>query len=98
MRVPLGKGNRQVVGYLVALESRSVAGRKLKPVTDVVDRRSLLSPSMLRLTRWMADYYLCSCGAGAGDRRAGRSSLAGRHPGGGFRAAWRRAWPTGSTS
>ncbi len=26
VRVPLGKGNRQVVGYLVALESRSVAG------------------------------------------------------------------------
>ncbi len=62
VRVPLGKGDRQVTGYLVALESRQVAGRKLKPVAELVDRRSLLSPGMLRLTRWMADYYLCPWG------------------------------------
>ena len=28
----------------------------------VLDRRPLLSPAMLRLTRWMADYYLCPWG------------------------------------
>jgi len=36
--------------------------RLLKPLTEVVDRRSLLSPAMLRLTRWIADYYLCPWG------------------------------------
>ena len=34
----------------------------LKSVAEVVDRQSLLSPAMLRLTRWIADYYLCSWG------------------------------------
>ena len=60
--VPLGKGNRQVQGYCVRVESRLAGPRPLKPLAEVVDRRSLLSPAMLRLTRWIADYYLCPWG------------------------------------
>ena len=60
--VPLGKGNRQVLGYCVRVESRPAGPRPLKPLAEVVDRRSLLSPAMLRLTRWIADYYLCPWG------------------------------------
>jgi len=60
--VPLGKGNRQVQGYCVRVESRAAGSRLLKPLAAVVDRRSLLSPAMLRLTRWIADYYLSAWG------------------------------------
>ncbi len=60
--VPLGKGNRQVQGYCVRVETRPAGPRPLKPLTEVVDRRSLLSPAMLRLTRWIAEYYLCPWG------------------------------------
>jgi primosomal protein N' (replication factor Y) len=60
--VPLGKGDRLVQGYCVRVESRSAGPRQLKPILDVVDRRSLLSPAMLRLTRWIADYYLSAWG------------------------------------
>jgi primosomal protein N' (replication factor Y) (superfamily II helicase) len=59
--VPLGKGNRMVPGYCVRVESIALA-RPLKPLAEVLDRRSLLSPAMLRLTRWIADYYLCGWG------------------------------------
>jgi primosomal protein N' (replication factor Y) (superfamily II helicase) len=62
VRVPLGRGNRSVVGYCVALENKPVGGRKLKAVSAVLDRQPLLSPAMLRVTRWMADYYLCPWG------------------------------------
>ncbi len=62
VRVPLGRGNRNVIGYCVALGNKPTAGRQLKPVTAVLDRRPLLSAAMLRLTRWMADYYLCPWG------------------------------------
>ncbi len=62
MMVPLGKGNRQVLGYCVGVESRQTGTRPLKPLAEVIDRRSLLSPAMLRLTRWIADYYLCPWG------------------------------------
>jgi primosomal protein N' (replication factor Y) len=60
--VPLGKGNRQVQGYCVRVESRLGGPRPLKPLAEVVDRRSLLTPAMLRLTRWIADYYLSAWG------------------------------------
>ena len=59
---PLGKGNRQVQGYCVRVESRRAGPRPLKSLSEVVDRRSLLSPAMLRLTRWISDYYLCPWG------------------------------------
>jgi primosomal protein N' (replication factor Y) len=59
VKAPLGRSNRLMTGYCVRLENRLVGGRKLKALHSVVDRRSLLSPAMLRLTRWIADYYLC---------------------------------------
>ena len=63
VKVPLGAGNRLVVGYCVRLEDRPAGRRRLKPLHSVLDQRSLLSPAMLRLTRWIADQYLCDWGA-----------------------------------
>ena len=62
VRVPLGRGNRSVVGYCVALGNKPASGRRLKAVDSVLDSQPILSPSMLRLTRWMADYYICPWG------------------------------------
>jgi primosomal protein N' (replication factor Y) len=60
VRAPLG-GQRAVTGYCVRLEQRA-SQRRLKPLQDVLDERALVSPSMLRVTEWMADTYLCSWG------------------------------------
>ena len=62
VRVPLGRGNRQVTGYCVALASKSVNLKKYKPVDQVLDTQTLLSSSMLRLTRWISETYLCPWG------------------------------------
>jgi primosomal protein N' (replication factor Y) len=62
VRVPLGRGNRTVNGYCVALENRVGDPGRLKEIRSVVDGEPLLSPSMVALTRWMADYYLCPLG------------------------------------
>ncbi len=62
VRVSFGRGNRGAEGYCVALETKSVDVGRLKSIAQVIDSRSLLSPAMLRLTRWMADYYLCPWG------------------------------------
>ncbi|NUQ64326.1 MAG: primosomal protein N' [Pirellulales bacterium] len=62
VRVPLGKGNRILTGYCVRVEHRPTGGRVLKPVGGVIDSVSLLSPAMLRLTRWIAEHYLCEWG------------------------------------
>ena len=59
VRVPLGRGNGTRVGYCVALASR-VTTRRLKEIADVVDEQCLLSPAMFRLSRWIAEHYLCT--------------------------------------
>ena len=62
LRVPFGRSNRTVTAYCVHLEAKAVDASRLKSVADVIDSDSLLSPAMLRLTKWMAEYYLCSWG------------------------------------
>jgi primosomal protein N' (replication factor Y) len=62
VQVPLGKGDRLVVGYCTAVATKPVGSRPLKELRGVVDGEPLLSPAMLRLTAWMADYYLCPLG------------------------------------
>ena len=62
VRVPFGGRDRLVIGYCVEVATKTVTGRRLKAIANVVDGQRLLSPAMLRLTRWMADYYLCSWG------------------------------------
>ena len=59
VRAPFGRGNRLTVGYCVRIENRPCGPRRLKPLCELVDRRSLLSPAMLRLTTWIAEHYLC---------------------------------------
>ncbi|MGQ9575353.1 MAG: replication restart helicase PriA [Thermoguttaceae bacterium] len=62
VRVPLGRANRRAVGYCVRLQRKPVGARPLKPVDSLLDRHRLLGPSMLRLTQWIAQYYLCPWG------------------------------------
>ena len=51
-----------MIGYCVRLEHRPVGSRPLKEVREVLDARSLLSPAMVRLSRWIAEHYLCEWG------------------------------------
>src|SRR5690349_21554375 len=60
VQVPLGRGNRPIVGYCTAVVNKAVGSRPLKPLASLIDLEPLLSPAMLRLAEWMADYYLCS--------------------------------------
>ncbi len=62
VRVPLGRGNRTVTGYCVELGVKEVGSRPLKEIAAVIDTERIVSPQIMRLTRWMADYYLCNWG------------------------------------
>ncbi len=62
VQVPLGRGNRPIVGYCTSVSSKPVGSRPLKPLARLIDEQPLLSPAMIRLAEWMADYYLCSLG------------------------------------
>jgi primosomal protein N' (replication factor Y) len=82
VQAPFGRGDKGTVGYCVGL-SATPPPRTVKAIQRVLDDDALLTPDLLRLTRWMADYYLCGWGqvlnavipAGARDRAGTRSAL-----------------------
>jgi len=56
--VPFGGGPRKQVGVITAMPSESdFAIEKLKPVTQLLDRSALLSPTLYDLLNWSAVYY-----------------------------------------
>ncbi|MEZ4699995.1 MAG: primosomal protein N' [Rhodothermales bacterium] len=61
-RVLVPFGHRSQTGVIVALDDVGGAGGRLKPLIDVLDARPAFSPDMLRLTRWIAEYYVCGWG------------------------------------
>ena len=62
VRAPLGRGNRTVVGYCVAVRQAESGQRTLKPIEELLDAEPLLSGQMLELTRWIGERYLCGWG------------------------------------
>lgn len=58
---PFGRGDRKTIGFCVGITS-TPPGRQVKSLVQVLDEEPLLTPRLLQLTRWMADYYLCGWG------------------------------------
>src|SRR4051794_26977321 len=61
VKAPFGRGDRATIGYCIRVSERAPE-RAVKELVDVLDDEPLLTDHLLRLTRWMADYYLCSWG------------------------------------
>ncbi len=62
VRVPFGRGDTPTVGYCIGLSAGVSTSRRLKSIAELLDREPLISESMLELTRWIAQRYLCSWG------------------------------------
>jgi primosomal protein N' (replication factor Y) (superfamily II helicase) len=58
---PFGRGDRQTPGFCVGIRAEPPE-REVKALLQVLDDEPLLTPQLLQLTRWMADYYLCGWG------------------------------------
>src|SRR5260370_12966561 len=59
VRAPFGRGDKTVVGYCVRVHGTPPA-REAKALLAALDEQPLLTADLLRLTRWMADYYICA--------------------------------------
>ena len=57
--VPFGKGNRTSEGMILAL-TRGEAGGKLKTLSNVLDRESVLDEERLKLAFWLRERYFCT--------------------------------------
>jgi primosomal protein N' (replication factor Y) (superfamily II helicase) len=58
---PFGRGDTLTDGFIVGL-SDTPPTRATKPIADVLDDLALVDDHLLKLTRWLADYYLCGWG------------------------------------
>jgi primosomal protein N' (replication factor Y) len=61
VQAPFGRGDRATTGFCVGL-TETTPTRPVKDLLKVLDDEPLLTDNLLRLTRWMADYYLCGWG------------------------------------
>ncbi|PWU18526.1 MAG: primosomal protein N' [Verrucomicrobia bacterium] len=57
VQVPLGP--RKVLGCVTALAEES-ARTRLKPILKVIGAQALVTPKVLQLARWIANYYCCA--------------------------------------
>ncbi|SME88532.1 replication restart helicase PriA [Pseudobacteriovorax antillogorgiicola] len=61
--VPFGKQNRRVIGVVLGRsQTEGLVASKIKGIIERLDQEPSLSPVMLRLARWLADYYFHSIG------------------------------------
>ncbi|HLP77197.1 MAG TPA: primosomal protein N' [Candidatus Paceibacterota bacterium] len=57
-RVQVPFGARKVLGCVTALAEESDV-TKLKPIIKIIGAQTLVTPKVLKLARWIADYYCC---------------------------------------
>ena len=62
MRVAVPVKTRLMAGVVVGLAGAGRGEMKLKPVRGVLDEVPIITPVMMKLARWMSDYYLAPLG------------------------------------
>jgi primosomal protein N' (replication factor Y) len=63
MRVVVPFGRRREVGVVVSVEDQTdVPAARIKAIAQVLDGEPVVGEDLLKLTRWLADYYACSWG------------------------------------
>jgi len=62
MRVFASFGRRKLTGYIVALRGKPEGKFTVKSIEDLPDNFPVITPGLLSLTKWIADYYRASWG------------------------------------
>jgi len=62
VEVQFGRGNKLYAGLVIEIHEQAPEGYRPKAVISVIDDTPLITPTQLRLWRWMADYYHCTLG------------------------------------
>ncbi|WP_058485310.1 primosomal protein N' [Defluviitalea phaphyphila] len=58
VKVPFGKGNKKIRGYIVGFSNNSsIEYEKLKSINNIEDLYPVFDEHMLELAKWMKDYY-----------------------------------------
>lgn len=60
-RVLAELGKKKATGYIIDFDNE-YNNEKLKYIEEVLDEKPVLSENLIKLTKWISDYYLCSIG------------------------------------
>src|SRR5579859_270383 len=58
-RVQVPFGPRKILGVVTAVAEES-GQAKLKPILKIIGSQTLVTPKVLKLARWIGDYYCCA--------------------------------------
>ena len=58
--VPFGTGNRKRQGMVMKIQSLDEPTKRMKYITQLIDKQPLLSPRALQLVEWLKSYVLCT--------------------------------------
>ncbi len=62
IRVLVPFGNRTITAFVVEYPAAIVPGVAAKPIKKVLDHHPVLTPELLKLTRWISEYYFAPLG------------------------------------
>ncbi len=62
VEAPFGRGGKATPGFCVRVSANPPARGEVKELARVLDDDALVDDHLMKLTRWMADYYLCGWG------------------------------------
>lgn len=62
VKVPLGRGNREMLGYVIGVEIVRQSPDAFKAISEVLDLEPLCTPKILELLQWMSRYYIAPLG------------------------------------
>ncbi|RJP41941.1 MAG: primosomal protein N' [Phycisphaerales bacterium] len=62
VRVPIGRSGKRLADGFVIDVSRRTWESTIRPIDSVVDDHTFLTPPLMQLGRWIADYYCCPLG------------------------------------
>lgn len=58
--VPFGKGNKNIQGIVINLLEDFQSKYKLKSIIDILDDKPIISDNLLKLSKWISEFYLAS--------------------------------------
>ncbi|MCC6510500.1 MAG: primosomal protein N' [Pirellulaceae bacterium] len=62
VKVPLGKSNREMLGYCIDIQQVQQSPEAFKAISEVLDPEPLCTGKLLELMQWMSRYYLAPLG------------------------------------
>ena len=53
---------KEMEGVVIKIKKEPIAGKKIKKISKIIDKKPLLTPEQIKLAEWISQYYFVSLG------------------------------------